>query len=284
MRARGFGVMVVAFLAAGQAAAFDCGATAGRLADGWVKRTPVASPGAEMTREQGLCVQDAVVKALSKQAGKPVGFKVGLTSKPAQDLFKVDSPVAGVLLADMLKPAGATVPAAYGARPVFEPDLLVRVKDAGVNQARTPLEVARHLSEVIPFIELADLMVIKGEPMTLPVLLAINVGARAGVVGRPVKMQATQVFVDALEAMSVVATDESGTELTRAPGRAILGHPLNAVTWLARHLAANGKALKAGDLISLGSFSQPQPPQAGRIVTVRYEGLPGAEPVSVRFE
>jgi len=81
-----------------------------------------------------------------------------------------------------------------------------------------------------------------------------------------------------------VSVDEAGNELARAPGSAILGHPLNAVTWLARDLASHGKALKAGDLVSLGSFAQPQPPQAGHIITVRYDGLPGAEPVSVRFE
>lgn len=284
MRAAGFVLALLTMLSAAEAAAFDCAATADKLAESWSKRTPVSSPGADMTRDQGACVQDALVKALAKQAGKPIGYKVGLTSKPVQEMFKVDSPVAGVLLAEMIKPAGATVPAAYGARPVYEPDLLVRVKDAGINQARTPLEVARHLSEVIPFIELADLVVAKGEAMTLPVLIAINVGARAGVAGRAVKVQATQAFVDALQTMTVVATDEAGKELARAPGGAILGHPLNAVTWLVRELASNGKALKAGDLISLGSFAQPQPPTAGRIVTVRYDGLPGAEPVSVRFE
>lgn len=284
MRALGVGLAIVILAAAGDAAAFDCGATAEKLAEAWSKRTPASSPGADMTREQGQCVQDALVKALVRQAGKPVGYKVGLTSKAAQDLFKVDSPVAGVLLTDMIKPAGATVPATFGARPVYEPDLLVRVKDAGINQARTPLEVARHLSEVIPFIELPDLMIAKGEAMTMPVLMAINVGARAGVAGRPVKVQATQAFVDSLQAMTVVTTDETGKELTRAPGNAILGHPLNAVSWLSKTLAANGKALKTGDLISLGSFSQPQSPATGHIITVRYDGLAGAEPVSVRFE
>jgi 2-keto-4-pentenoate hydratase len=64
---------------------------------------------------------------------------------------------------------------------------------------------------------------------------------------------------------------------------AILGHPLNAVLWLARDLEKSGTRLKAGDLLSLGSFTTPMPPKPGLAVTVRYEGLPGNPQVSVRF-
>ena len=284
MRAMGLAIAVLMTVASTEAAAFDCAATATRLAEAWSKRIPAASPGLEMTRDQGSCVQDTLVKALVRYAGKPVGYKVGLTSKAAQDVFKVDSPIAGILLADMIRQGGSTISVSYAARPVFEADLLVRVKDAGVNQARTPLEVASHLSEVIPFIELPDLVIAKGEPMTLPVLMAINVGARLGIAGRPIKVHASHTFVDTLRKMTVVTTDESGNELSRAPGTAILAHPHQAVTGLARDLASHGKALKAGDLVSLGAFAQPQTPLAGRVITVRYDGLPGAEPVSVKFE
>lgn len=284
MRATGLATALLIMTISAEAAAFDCAATAAKLAEAWNKRVPAASPGVELTRDQSLCVQETLVKVLTRSAGKPVGYKVGLTSKSAQDLFKVETPVAGILLSDMILSGKVSIPMAFGARPVFEPDLLVRIKDAGVNQARTPLEVANHLSEVIPFIELADLVITKGEPLSLPVLMAINVGARSGVAGKPIKVHASQSFVDALQKMTVITTDTHGTELSRAPGSAILGHPLNAVSWLAKDLASRGKALKAGDLVSLGSFAAPRVPHAGHGVIVRYEGLPGAEPVSVKFE
>ncbi|HEY6168678.1 MAG TPA: hypothetical protein VI454_11605, partial [Verrucomicrobiae bacterium] len=47
-----------------------------------------------------------------------------------------------------------------------------------------------------------------------------------------------------------------------------------------KDLAATGEKLKAGDLISLGSFARPEPPKAGQTVTVRYDGLPG-DPLAV---
>jgi 2-keto-4-pentenoate hydratase len=84
--------------------------------------------------------------------------------------------------------------------------------------------------------------------------------------------------------MTVVLRDQDGKELGRAPGAAILGHPLNAVVWLAEDLAKSGGRLRAGDILSLGSFTAPMPPKAGTTVTVTYEGLPGNPSVSVRFK
>jgi len=43
--------------------------------------------------------------------------------------------------------------------------------------------------------------------------------------------------------------------------------------WLIEELKKEGYELKAGDLISVGSFSPLAPPKAGQTVAVRYEGL-----------
>ena len=77
--------------------------------------------------------------------------------------------------------------------------------------------------------------------------------------------------------------DGGGRELDAARGEVILGHPLNAVMWLAADLKHAGVTLKPGDLLSLGSFSKALPAHAGTTVRVVYEGLPGTPAVSVRF-
>jgi 2-keto-4-pentenoate hydratase len=69
-----------------------------------------------------------------------------------------------------------------------------------------------------------------------------------------------------------------------ARGADILGHPLQAVVWLAQALAAEQLALQPGDWVSLGSFSPLMPPQPGQQVQVRYDGVPGLQPVAVQFE
>jgi 2-keto-4-pentenoate hydratase len=209
---------------------------------------------------------------------------VGLTSKAVQESLGASTPVRGVLLRDMMLTDGAKVSVKFGARPIWEPDLIVVVKDAEVNQAKTPLGVAKHLSELVAFIELPDRIVAETEKVDGNLITAINASARLGVLGQRVKIEPTPEFLAALEKMTVTASDQNGVELASAKGDALLGHPLNPVLWLIEDLKATGEKLKAGDLISLGSFARPQPPQARQTVSVRYDGLPGGSlNVSVRF-
>jgi 2-oxo-hept-3-ene-1,7-dioate hydratase len=272
---------------ASAAQAQTCGPVdhAAAIADAYLKRQPAKSPGASLAMTEAICTQARLVEILSRTLGGAIGYKVGLTSQAAQQQFGVSSPLTGVLLAKMLLPDGARVKADFAARPIFEADLLVTVRDDGINAAKTPLEAAAHLSDLIPFIELPDLVVAQGEPLTAPVIVAINVGARAGIVGTKVPMQANAEFVEALASMQVSIVDQTGAELGRAPGAAILGHPLNAVIFLAADLASRGQRLRAGDVISLGSFGRALPPKSGQTVTVRYDGVPvGPLSVSVTFE
>jgi 2-keto-4-pentenoate hydratase len=157
------------------------------------------------------------------------------------------------------------------------------VKDESINAARTHLDVLNALSRIFPFVELADLGIAEGEPVTAAKIVAINVGARGGVSGEPLAVEATQAFADALRDMRVIMSDETGKELANSPGAAILEHPLNAVLWLVHDLRKDGIRLKAGDVLSLGSFSPLLVPQPGTGYVVRYRGLPGDPRVAVRF-
>jgi 2-keto-4-pentenoate hydratase len=257
---------------------------AGALHRAWVARSPAAGPGEAISAEEALCVQRALVARLRTHEGRPVGWKVGLTSPQAQQALGVSSPVVGQLLHAMILPDGATLRARYGARPVVEADMVAVVADDAINEARTPLEVARHLRAIHPFIELADLALVEGARLNGAVVTAINVGARRGVLGAAIPVRADEAFVAALAAMRVTLSDDQGKELSAAPGAAILGHPLNAVAFLAGELARRGERLRPGDMVSLGSFGRPVAPAAGRVFTARYEGLPGgAASVGARF-
>lgn len=228
----------------------------------------------------GLCAQDRLVALLAPHWGPPVGYKVGLTSAPVQQRFGVNQPMRGTLLRSSISLAdGAEIPARFGAVPIIESDLLVRVRDAGINQAgRDHVAILRHLDAVIPFIELPDLVLSGG--FDGPNLLAINVGARLGVVGTPVPVEATQAFADRMANMTVTMVDDRGQERARAPGTAALGHPLNGVAFLVEDLARAGRRLEAGQVLSLAGYSPTLPLEPGRTYTVRYEGL-AAQPVSV---
>lgn len=281
---------VFLFLLAGVAAAAHACPPPERvqaLARDWNNRVPVKGLQAG-SMDDAECGRALFVAELGKDLGRVVGYKAALTNPEVQAAVKVLSPVRGMLLDRMLVRSTGSGPvvmqARYAARPLVEADLIVEVKDGRLHDAKTDVELLQSLARVYPFIELADLVVAAGEPLNGPTVVMINAGARAGVLGAPLDVQPTQAFADALLGMKVVVTDGAGQAVARGEGRAVLGHPLNAVRWLAEDLARSGVRLKAGDLLSLGSFAAPLTPHAGETVRVRYEGLPGDPQVAVSFK
>jgi len=230
----------------------------------------------------GLCAQAKLAVLLSREWGPVVGYKVGLTAPPARAMFGIDHPVRGVLFEQgMTLRSGAELPASFGVQPQVEADFLLRVKDEAINAAGGDhLALLRGLDVAIPYLELPD-TVIEGK-LDAPNLLAMNVAARAGVLGEPIPVEATQAFADRLASMVVTFTDDTGKELAKAPGRVVMGHPLNVVAFLIEDLAREGRRLKPGDLLSVAGFSPPLPALAGRTYTVRYEGLAASGSVEVR--
>lgn len=237
----------------------------------------VASP------EDAACGRDKIVRLLEPSLGRVVGYKAALTTPGLQKLFDYPSPIRGVLFERMLRRGGEF--SVEDAAPSFEADLVVEVGSTRINEATTPLEVLQAVRAVYPFVELPRIVFQVDSPAALGGvnLLYANAGAHGGVLGEPVVLPATPQGVEALANMKVVLTDDAGTQLDAASGAAILGHPLNAVLWLAQDLKKSGGALRVGDLLSLGSFSRVRPAKAGSSVTVRYEGLPGNPELAVRF-
>lgn len=253
----------------------------------YTSKTPAANPEG-LTEADGDCSRAKLTALMEKQGAKLVGYKAGLTNPAVQKRFGADKPVWGKLYENMLLKDGATVDAAFGARALFEADMLVRVSSEAINLAKTPMDVLNAIDQIIPFIELPDLVVQAPPRLNGAAISAINVGARLGVLGQPIAAPAIRAekyqMLDALRDMNVTMTDAAGANLGGGKGSDILEHPLNAVVWLAQALAKEGQSMKVGQLISLGSFSPLVPPKAGMKVLVTYAGLPGAKPVTVSFK
>jgi 2-keto-4-pentenoate hydratase len=256
------------------------------LAAAYAARTPAANPEG-LSDADGECSRAKLLKVFDAQMGKVAGYKAGLTNPAVQARFNAKAPVWGVLYERMLLKDGASVEAAFGARPLYEADLLLRVASSDINNARSPAEVMAAVDQVIPFIELPDMVVQAPPRLNGAAIAAINVGARLGVLGTPIAVPATRgeryALQDALRDM-VAIVKADGAEVDRGKGSDVLEHPLNAVIWLAQDLARQGRAIKPGELISLGSFSRLLPPKPGLAVEVMYWGLPGNPSVKVSFK
>jgi 2-keto-4-pentenoate hydratase len=263
-------------LASVQAADF-----ASQLAEQFLKKTPVTQVDSGMTMEQAVKTQEQFVSLLMKEFGEPVGYKAGLTNPNVQKVFGVNQPVRGTLLKKMLLESGAVIPAKFGSVSMSEGDLIVRVKDDGINQAKTPEETLKYLDAVIPFIELPDLVCDKSVKFNGAILVAINVGARYGVMGKPIPLEATPQWVERLKNFTLQIMDEKGTLVDEGKGTALLGDPLNAVLWIKNSLTADGKKLKKGDLLSLGSLTKMLPPRPGMTIRAKYIELDPNGPVEI---
>jgi len=271
------------FLPGLASAACPSDAAVAQMAEANIAGRPV-EPFAGLSMADAECARDKLVPLLAKSFGRVTGYKAGLTAAASQRRYGLDRPVRGMIFDSTLSTRSGTeiplVPPLAGL--AVEPDLLVRVKDDGINTAGTDhVAILRHIDLVIPFIELPR------NPWSRapdgPALVAGNVNARLGVIGTPIRVEATEDFARRLGSMTVVFSDNE-REVARAPGTALLDHPLNVIPWLVQDLARSGQRLHAGDIVSLGGFAASIPAQAGHTYTQRYEGLV-AEPIniSVRF-
>ncbi|MEM8837614.1 MAG: fumarylacetoacetate hydrolase family protein [Pseudomonadota bacterium] len=248
---------------------------------GYLAGEPTKALAVDGTMEDAICTQEKLTKHLTKKMGPVIGYKAGLTSKAAQDRFGAKEPVRGVLYRDMMLEDGAEVPVKFGARPVFEADLILVVGSDAINKATNVEEAIAHISAVHPFLELPDISYAKGEPINAVTLTANGVAAKMGVMGAAIPVEDGAAMAKALSSMTVTVTASDGEVLAETTGSAVLGNPVKAALWL----MSKGVEFKKGDLISVGSIGPLMPPaRAKGKATARYAGLPGDPTVSVVFK
>jgi 2-keto-4-pentenoate hydratase len=193
-------------------------------------------------------IQQHYVALLRAEHGDPVGYKVGLTSKPMQQFCGIDHPIVGVVLAKRLHRSGATIRREDFGRLGLEFEIAVRIK-TDVPATASPMTaeaIAPHIDGVCAAVELVDDRAADYAQLDVLALLADN-SWNGGIV--------LSEFVNPwpdLEGVLGRAT-MNGSAIGEGHGRDILGHPFNSVAWLAAHLGSRGENLRAGQIVMTGS-------------------------------
>ena len=221
--------------------------------------------------DKARILQTKVITLLG-DVSQRAGYKVGLTDRKAQEMFGISQPLVGVLFKPMLLQDGADIALDSATSLLVELDLLARVSSAGINQAASVEDVARHIDAIVPFIELPDALFRLDGGNAAALLMAGNVGARWGVAGMPATVVAAQDLVERLPSMTFRLTTDTGEVLREGRGDRILGNPLNSILHLLEELRLRNETLKQGDLISLGAIGGPVKAERGRRYTAEYSG------------
>lgn len=240
----------------------------------------------DLDLEKALCFQSQFMDHMAESLGPVVGYKVGVYTASARKTYAAPAPVVGLLRQKMLVTEGSAIAASDGIALVSEADFILVVKDAGINRARTREEAYRSLRGFRPFIEVPDLNYTGTVKPSLGQLVALNVNARLGVLGEEIPLQQTQAGFDGLANLTAEVTVNGvagGAVHARGVARETLGDPLEIVLTARDGLKRQGVALKAGDLISIGTLTPPRPVKAGETLSVRYSVAPATAGIAVPF-
>ncbi len=199
---------------------------------------------------EGYAVQEKVVeRLLEKNGGRAVGYKVACTNKLAQDLLGTDTPFYGRLLSPFVYQSPARTNAGDFSMRVIEAEFSFLLS-TDLSREGAPYDrqtVSEAVAAILPSIEIVDTRYTSWTEVPLPSLISDNGCNSAWVQG-----SATEEWRHIDLVSHAVRLSVNGEETLGGTGAAVLGHPLNSLVWLANTLCDQGKALKAGDLVSTG--------------------------------
>jgi len=227
---------------------------------------------APRTESEAYAIQDAFVALRAEKLGALAGYKIALTSAEMRRFVGVESPQAGVMFVSTLHRSPARVRAADYVRLIVEFEIAIRIAD-DLPAADKPFfreRVAQSVGAVMPALELADDR--NADYKALPKhpfeLIADNCWNEGAVLGAPVE---DWKAID-LAAVRGIATI-NGNKVGEGRGADVMGHPLDALAWLADHLASLGRGLLRGDVVITGSIVTSKTVTTGDHVVFDVEGL-----------
>jgi 2-keto-4-pentenoate hydratase len=194
----------------------------------------------------------AIQSRMARLSGYAVcGFKVGSTSKEAQQLLGTSEPGSGPVLAPYLYTAPARVTIVALQTPAVEGEFVFRLgRDLPSQKAAyANAEVAQAIDSVAGAIEIVGTRLAGGLAGKGRYLVTADAGANIALI--------TGAWTTAWRGLDLRAHRVSmyinGEPRGNGEGARALGDPLNVLAWLANQQSRFGRGLRAGDVVSTGT-------------------------------
>jgi 2-keto-4-pentenoate hydratase len=219
------------------------------------------------TIDHAYAVQQRVIE-LSRSGARRVGRKIGLTSPAVQRQMGVDTPDFGVLFAEMACGDGEPVAATRLLQPRVEAEVAFVLNRDLPDRPVIASDVLRATDFVTAAIEIVDSR-IKDWKISIVDTVADNASSGMFVLGgAPRSLRA----IDDLRTCEMTLTSDDEV-VSSGVGAACLGHPVNAIVWLANAVAERGVPLRAGEVILSGSLGPLVRVKRGKTYEASISGL-----------
>jgi 2-oxo-3-hexenedioate decarboxylase len=194
---------------------------------------------------------------------RPLGYKLGLTSRAKQLAMGVEDPLWGFLTSGLLHDEEAPLAVGELIHPRAEPEIAFLLGADVDGATATTASVLAATRGVFPALEILDSRYADFK-FTLSDVIADNASA-AGVVcgGRLLEPSALDLQLEGM----VLRRD--GEVVETAAGAAVSGHPAAAVAWLARRVGT----LPAGAIVISGGLTAPVSLAPGMTISAGYTNL-----------
>ncbi len=225
--------------------------------------------------DDGMAIQNALAELWGLEVA---GWKIGAASEAAMRMLGATAPFPGRVFAPWLldSPARVAASALHGC--IVECEFAFRLGRALPPREGDygPDEVRAAVDAVCPALELIDTYWVDGVALGVAHLIADNGSNGALVLGAPIPDWRAQDLAAASATLTV-----DGAPAAEGTGAAVLGHPLNALVWLANDLSRRGIGLAEGAVVASGSMTGITQCRPGATALADY-GLLGK--VQVMFE
>jgi 2-keto-4-pentenoate hydratase len=200
-----------------------------------------------LTLDEAYEVQSRLVRRQIRQGKRAVGFKVGCTSRPIREQFRLAEPVTARLLHPHVSFGDTRLSWEDYVGCAVEAELVFGIGRDVTAAFRDQEEARAAIAFVSPGIEVHNFRFLYGEPTTQE-LIAGN-ALHAGLVVGAGKTNPEDLDLER-EGVGLFVDGELKTSGISAE---TMGSPLNSLVWLAEKLVARGEALRAGDLVIPGA-------------------------------
>jgi len=216
-------------------------------------------------------IQDALHRLMADAGfGELAGWKIALTSKAMQQMTGVDQPAAGAIFSKAVHPSPARIELAAYHHLGVEFEVAVRLADDLPASGRrwTRASVAGKVDACMPAFELVEDGNADYKTLDAFTLVAQNAWNGGVVLGAPVT-EWRGVDLESAVTRCWINGEPGGQGKT---GDA-LGHPFEAVAWLANLLNSRGGMIKRGMIVMTGSSITTKFPAPGDRVRFAIDGL-----------